>query len=298
MYEKTTEGEAYQQTVDEDNDLYEIAFGHKAEGSKVELAYAHIVDRNTDATPTTLPTYERTRERVRGFADVAFSNYFVQGEFSYDFGDWMNFDNPATTDRDLNSLAAFLAAGGKFNNLTTYLAYVYASGQDPDENNPNLTAAQRAGTDFTAAIRGPASTGLGSPFQPFYIWTGGTTGLYNDYVASANDLLLGAGLHVFGLFGDYALTDKISLHGAIGYALAAEEDWAQHELGLARGIDNELGWEVDLGAGYKILDNLKYEIHLGWFTPGGMFDDIATQFGPTWDTNDVYLASNHLTLSF
>ncbi len=308
MYEKSTEQDGYNATNDSDNDLYEIAFGRKAEGGKFDLAYDHIVDKRNTDTGAVNTSYDRTRERIRGWADLAYAKYFVQGEFSYDFGNWQEYDSGATTpDRDLDSLAAFIAAGGKFNNLTAYLAYVYASGQDPASNDPNKTAADRADTDMTAAIFGPAQMGLGSPFQPFYIWTGGTTGLYNDYVAPANVLLLNAGLHVFGLFGDYALTDKVSLHGAIGYALADEEDWVQHNLGLADSLDNELGWEVDLGAGYKILDNLKYEIHLGWFTPGGMFDDIASQLttpaaplrpATTIDTNDVYLVSNHLTLSF
>jgi len=60
------------------------------------------------------------------------------------------------------------------------------------------------------------------------------------------------------------------------------------------GYDDEYGFEYNVGAAYKLLDNLIYAVHLGYLDTGDFFK-LGTKYQ---DTESILLASHHLTMSF
>jgi opacity protein-like surface antigen len=96
-----------------------------------------------------------------------------------------------------------------------------------------------------------------------------------------------AGVHAVIAAADYAVSNQLSLHGAIGWAQADEEQ--------AVGQDDEYGWEYNVGAAYKLLDNLTYEAHFGYLDTGDFFNGA----GNTPDiTENVYVLTHSLTMTF
>jgi opacity protein-like surface antigen len=98
-----------------------------------------------------------------------------------------------------------------------------------------------------------------------------------------------AGVHGVVLAADYAVSDRLKLHGAIGWAQADEAEITGYT-----NRDDDYGWEYNLGAAYKLLDNLTYEAHFGYLDTGDYFKSTAT----TDDTENVYLLTHSLTMTF
>ena len=109
--------------------------------------------------------------------------------------------------------------------------------------------------------------------------------MLNSDEYAQNATMSSAGVHCIGIHTDYKVSDQLSLHGALAYAEADEEP---------NNIDSEYGWEVDLGAKYKLLDNLTYEVRAAYFGADDFFDDT----GDVDESEDLYLLSHHLTMTF
>jgi len=93
-----------------------------------------------------------------------------------------------------------------------------------------------------------------------------------------------AGVHAIVALADYAASEDLTLHGGIGWGKADE---------TTAGVDDDYGWEVDLGMAYKLYTNLTYELHFGWWAVG----DFA-ELGGLMETEDVFLLSHHLSMKF
>lgn len=269
FYAKLTDNEYNVATpTKEDSDRYEARLYYTAEGTDLGVAYANI-----NATSST-GAYEDEKQFVDVYGKLKFAgNYFANFEVIHNFG-----SQSATKDYD--SLAAMVELGGKFDNLTASATYFYASG---DNNSTDGDVENALG-----------SAGTGTEFEPLYILTGRTAGmLNNDFWAKQTvggngaytATMSGAGVQAFVLSANYAVSNALSLHGAIGYAEADEE---------TAGYDDEYGWEYNIGAAYKLLDNLTYEAHFGYLDTGDYFKagNAAT------NTENVYMLSHHLTMTF
>jgi opacity protein-like surface antigen len=205
-------------------------------------------------------------------------NFFLNGELTHFFGekDW---DAAATLDRDYDSWGGMLQVGAKLDALTPSLMYIYASGQDR-----NATAAN--GGDIESFL---TANGTGDLFEPLYILTGRHTGMLNNDIFAVNTAMTTAGVHAVIAAADYAVSNQLKLHGAIGYAQADEAETATYT-----NRDDEYGWEYNIGAAYKLLDNLTYEAHFGYLDTGDFFKSTAT----TDDTENVYVLTHSLTMTF
>ena len=180
-------------------------------------------------------------------------------------------------DRDYDSWAGMLQIGGKFDALTPSLMYFYAQGQD-------INATVANGGDIENAL---GTTGTGDMFEPLYILTGRHTGmLNNDLFTGGTGALSTAGVHAVVAAADYAVSNQLKLHGAIG--------WAQADEIQAVGMDDEYGWEYNVGAAYKLLDNLTYEAHFGYLDTGDFFNSSTT----TNDAQNIYILTHSLTMTF
>ncbi|MCF6290184.1 MAG: hypothetical protein L3J03_04215 [Desulfobacterales bacterium] len=240
-------------TVDQDTDAYYAGIGYKADMGKFDMAYFHVRNGATGLDGQNL--------WFNASATVGAVN--LLGELAHSFG-----DATATTSMDTWAGMA-LVSGQVADNVTAGAVYFFATGED-------------SGTDTTAALGG---NGTGFNWQPLYIITGPDMGVFNGDSVRTPAVLQAAGLQAFGAFVDVAVTPQLTLHGAIGTGNADNMDT------MAAGQSDDYGWEYNVGASYKLLDNLTYDLHLGYWAVGDFVKGMGTP-------NDITLVTNSLTMKF
>jgi hypothetical protein len=129
-------------------------------------------------------------------------------------------------------------------------------------------------------------------FAPFLVayhgWTLGTGNHDNllpnsNYVNNGND----NGNHWgIGILGNHAITDDIAINYGLGYFRLVAPQFENQ--------GKTLGFEIDLGARFQILDNLHFETLFGY-----MFNGNAYRLaGDNRDPDDTFAWSNVLTVDF
>ncbi|MBU4260448.1 MAG: hypothetical protein KKC76_01020 [Proteobacteria bacterium] len=289
--QKTTENDGYNNNDDADNDVYEIDLTYKTD--KLLLLAGYDYYNYKGASDDNAPSnYDRQQHQLRAYGVGKIANFTIEGEWGWRFGDFADYDTEIAgvqEDQDVDAMALMLDASGQFDKLDVGMMYFWAEGQDDDI----LT---HADADVTAAMGGAGTLedGLGDDFNPYYILTGDLTGMLNSDVFNADPNMTTSGVNAIGVHSDFQVSDQLTLHGAIAYAWADTTDMVEAAYGVS--VDDEYGWEIDLGAKYKLLDNLTYEVHAAYFNTGDFFDDIAKTAGQ--DSEDLYLLSHHLTMTF
>ena len=289
--QKVVENDWYDNHTDSDRDLYEAGISYKTKDTKMSLAYDYFNNKTMSDLGAT--AFDRQRHRIKGYGKMNFADLWVEAEFSYDFGDWQDFDTEIVGTRedvDLDTFAAMVAVGTSFDNLKVSALYFYASGDD------DVTV----GDDVESALTGPASDGTGDGFNPYYILTGDHTGMLNSDEYADNAQMAAMGVHCIGISADLAVSDKLTLHGALAFAMAAEDEIRYGAGNLTAEFDDDYGWEIDLGAKYKLLDNLTYEVRGAYFAVGDAFGDYkdADVKVEVDEASSLMLLSHHLTMTF
>jgi hypothetical protein len=251
--------------ADNDNDVYKLQVGHKSDKGQAAIEFIH----NRNATVSGDPV---NNEHVGVWGKYKLGNFSLEAELAYKFGE-------QTSTIDWDAFAGMVDVTTKFGALTPGLMYFYAQGDDDSTDNDN-----------NAAMK--AYSGTGDDFKPLYILTGDHTGILNNDLADFSDAHYGgpnmipdAGVHAIVLHAKYKASDKLTLSGAVAYAMADKEK---------AGWDDEYGIEYNVGAAYKLLDNLTYEAHFGFLDTG----DFFLEGGAQTNLNDITLVSHHLTMSF
>lgn len=270
--QKSTEGDWYDGDSDSDNDLYEAGLDYKAENMLLKIGYDYYDYASKNDDPVLANRYEVNRHRIKGYGDMTFGSIYLETEFSYDWGD-IDYDVNAN-DEDIDTFAFMVDVGTRMDKLDVGLMYFYASGDDDPSDDDN-----------NAALDGWAHDGIGDDFNPYYILTGDHTGMLGSDEYPDDRNMAAAGVHCIGMYSNYLVTEKLTLRGALAYAMADRE---------LDDVDDEYGWEIDLGATYKLLDNLSYELRAGYFDTGDFFEDMDAAS----DADDLLLLSHHLTLTF
>jgi hypothetical protein len=263
---KNTEDDYNDATVsDQDYDSYYAGLTYKTDTLTAALGFDFYNNK-------TVATQQAQFTRVKGYVMADLGGVSVVGEFSKVDGDVADYDG-ATADTDRDTFAIMLGASTKIDNMKVSGTYFYASGDDNTGDNTN-EAAMSADSD-----------GVGDDYNPLYVLTGDHTGLMNsdEYAADAN--IKAAGAHAIILAVDMPVSDKLTLHGALGYAMADKE---------MAGWDDSYGWEVDLGAKYALMDNLTYEVRAGYLDVGDFFTEANT----VSIESSLYLLSHHLIMKF
>ncbi|MFA7454072.1 MAG: hypothetical protein WCZ10_06410 [Desulfobulbaceae bacterium] len=288
--QKSTERDAYSVWADDaDNDYYEVAGGYVAEGMQAWLGLGWTRDQrqtpsldgdflvdtfnnNAIFLPNQVTDFDNLDQwRVKGYADFKINDTFkVDGEFDYKWGD------RADGAVDISAFAGIIGVNGNFGDLSGRLFYAYISGEDDDP---------------TEATAYDVSKGTGADFEPLYIMTGYETNVLNGDLGPN---LLGtavrtSGAHIVAAVADFKASEDLTLHGGIGWGQAADTDWI-----IGQGVDEDYGWEFDLGLAYKLYDNLTYELHFGWWVVG----DFAEMGAANLETEDIWLLSHHLSMKF
>jgi len=283
--QKTTENDFSEDTTDSDNDSYLVDLAYKTD--KLKLVGGYIYTNNKTGSDSGAATsYDQQNHMLRAYGLAKIGMVNLEGEWGWKFGDYRDYDDPATEDNDVDAMALMLDASTTMDKLDIGLMYFWAEGQSDTDADADVEMAMGNGVLI--------NRGLGDDFNPYYILTGDLSGMLNSDVFPADDGMVISGVQCIGLHSDFQVSDKLTLHGALAYAWADTTDVAEALLGVS--IGDEYGWEVDLGAKYKLLDNLTYEVRAAYFNTGDFFDDIATAGGD--DSDDLYLLSHHLTMTF
>ena len=137
-------------------------------------------------------------------------------------------------------------------------------------------------TDASENSAYDSNHGTGDDWEPLYIMTGNRTNVLNGDAGSnaLGSAVRKAGVHLLYGTVDYKASEDLTLHGGFGWGLADDEP---------AGSDDDYGFEIDAGLAYQLYQNLKYELHFGYWMVG--------DFAGT-DPEDVMLLSNHLSMSF
>ena len=132
--------------------------------------------------------------------------------------------------------------------------------------------------------------GTGIDYNPYQILTGDYMGLLNGdkSTGGANSALFvdgeSAGVMSFGGYVGWQMSPKMSLKGTIGYAAATDEP---------DDYDDDYGIEFGLSMGYKIMDNLEYQAHFGYFWADDFFKmGVNNKYG------DNFHFDHSLTMTF
>jgi hypothetical protein len=149
----------------------------------------------------------------------------------------------------------------------------------------------------------------GGSLNEYAFNTGGNT--LSGYVDLLTGILGGGGnaggsnQWGIGLLGNHTITDDISINWGIGYFALVNAYYSKVEDPIWQTFFNDskdLGWEIDLGASFQLLDNLKFETQFGYFFNGSAFDqivDVDANGHAVWKkAKDTFSWFNALTVSF
>jgi hypothetical protein len=104
-----------------------------------------------------------------------------------------------------------------------------------------------------------------------------------------------------GVLGNHQITPEIKLNYGIGYFRLVHPTFAYDVTNGEREQSRDLGWEIDLGATFQILDNLTFETQFGYMFNGKAFD-VPLYDGGTYIGNahakDTFAWANVLAFTF
>jgi hypothetical protein len=276
FYQKTQEEDSYGNDftdTGDDHNYYEI-YGAFTGFGKTSFGLGYDDNQVED-----IPGGDSTSKwRIKGYGDYQLTDMLgLEVEFDYINGE-KEYNIAGMEDKDISGFAFMADLQADFGAAQTSLMYFYISGDDDLTDNDD---------EYYSV-----SKGTGSDFVPLYVLTGTETSLLNnDQGLALGDNIYGtaarlAGVHALVASADFQATPKLSLHGAVGWAKAANE---------LPGFDSDYGYEFDAGASYKLLENLTYNLHFGYLVTGDFFqmglDDLV-------DTNDITVLYNNLSMTF
>ncbi|MEW6077493.1 MAG: hypothetical protein AB1724_06770 [Thermodesulfobacteriota bacterium] len=222
------------------------------------------------------------------YVKASFGVIGLEAEVIYEMGEYeaanrgitfldANLQPVAFDDRDIDALTFKVEASADLEKAAFNLGYASAQGQDYGE---------LLKTDGDITIGNLLYHGIGDDFRPLMILTGDAGGqpLNNGYTT------MFSGVNLLYAGASFPLNDKLTLRGALGQAWTDEDDYS--------GGDDDLGFEVDLGLTWKIMDNLVYLADVGYLDEG---DEIlaGTALLPAAGNGDATFAvSNEIKVTF
>jgi hypothetical protein len=264
---------------DGDQDAYYIDLSYKADVGKTVGALWFVRNANNAAEQagTTSP-YNSIDLWLNG--KYAFGDIGFEWELDYRFG-----DGPNNTNR--KALGLMMDLVYNTGDFQFGALYYYGSGDD------NLS------DDDTESFMAN-SAGMGRDYNPYQIMNGDYMNMLNaDNPLSGNSInpafITGPGSNTgawsLGIHGAWKMSPDLSFSGEIGYFQANEPRVGQ---------DDEIGWEIGVGMGYKIYNNLSYNAHFSYLATGDFFkqDPVTGDYGSVGSTEDVYLFAHALSMKF
>jgi len=269
---------------DGDQDAYYIDLSYKADFGKTVGAIWYVRNAQTAG------------EQFGTTSPFNSTNLWLNGKYTWDaigfeweadigFGDGPNNTNQKT-------LGVMMDLVWNLGDFDLGALYYYGSGDDNVGDNDSES--------FMAN-----SKGMGRDYNPYQIMNGDYMNLLNadnplsgntinpafiKYDAAGNETGANTGAWSLGIHGMWKMSPELSFSGEIGYFKANEQ---------LPGQDDEIGWEIGVGMGYKIYNNLSYNAHFSYLKTGDFFkQDAAGDYNSSGSTEDVYLFAHALSMKF
>lgn len=272
-YQKTEENDYQGDEADEDFDAYYLHGFYTSETLFAGLLWGYYDDAGSSETLTAAETIAGVPSTYK--ANYWLYNPYIQGtagpiaymaEAQWFTGDYRDYTD-STSDVDYDAWRWIVDLAFNADPGSVGAGWAHSDGRDATED------------DYTIADGG------GNDWQPFLILThyyananlGGLGNLnQNNNDAGLDEL----GFDIYYVYGSYTPMEKLTLSAILGWAYADEDNTTA--LGK---VDDDIGWEFNIGAKYQIMDNLSYDVTLGYFSPGDLWEDAHTNLG-TPDATD------------
>ena len=284
IYEKDYENDtnntlipaAQANATDADKDTYAISGTYNGKGIEAGMLYKYYAYNN--AKPSGVKTQMNL---LSPYVKATFGPVYIEGEAQYWFGKTAAYEAPApagTQDVDLQAYGAYLK--GQMNAGPAYFGalFAYVSGNDLSDDTKNTANPGGGGTSFDPTLILNA--------EPLSTWT--NTGSVAAVNASKYNMIL------YNAFVGFNPTPKWNVEAALTYATVDKKALSKTLGVVTEAVDDELGWEFDVKATYKIYDNLTYMIGAGYLWTGDYFKGSNSNN----KIDDDYILKNQLTLSF
>jgi hypothetical protein len=229
-----------------------------------------------------------------GFVGIAYTGEIadmitLKGEFSYLFGraDMSNWGHGHTDDVWLSGYNLYADASWHNDLMRVGLAFVHGSGQTESS-----WRAEHYNVNFITA----------DEFVFGNIIASGNGGLNDDFGGSLGFCDDIENLTALKLYFEVYPMEKLSLSAAViwarwteavGYSTRYNHPANYYTGGYISWYDSthDLGWEVDLGLSYEIMEGLTYSLAAGVLFPGDSFDYSGAgatheKWGPIWTVNN------------
>ncbi len=281
LMQKTTEEDFASQAFggdmnvsDQDQELYLLHVGMDTAAGKSVLGWFH--NRNASVPLAGLSDVIET-DTIKFYGKYNIAGFGIETEISHGMGDAVVGSAP----KDVDNWSWYLDVNTNLANVNVGLMYFHLSG----DNNA-------ADSDY----EGNGSSHVGNDFNPTQILFGDWMGILNADKGAIHPAVNGtggetAGVNAVQLHAAMAVSPKMSIDGSITTAWADETNLPTNGVTLQ---DDDYGWEFNVGASYKLLDNLTYTVHLGFLSTG----DFWTEGVATDSAEDVYLLANQLVMKF
>jgi len=305
-YQKRSEGDGMNRNAgglldadaDLDEDRYYASLTYKAEGVESGLLLGYYNDKSmSDTSPTTVsgvsvPSPLKSKYwLVNPYIVTDVGPVKVEGELVWYTGDAADFYvDGAADDIDYDAMAWHLKASMDAGPTDVSLGWAHVDGQE---------------SSSTERTYIKTSDLEGADFQPLLILTGyymdanlGGIGNLNARnmrntttpIGGMATQYLGFDIY-YGTIG-FAPMENMSIYGTVAVAQADETDYAKTLLGVTS-MDDDIGWEYDVGLTLKLMDNLTYKAVLGYLRPGDMW-----KLGTTADVDNTWSALQTLKVTF
>jgi hypothetical protein len=291
IYQKTSENDfaltgVQPSTADTDNDAYMGLFTFKPEGidSGILIVYYDYASASgaTDATNA----YQREYFNFNPWFKGTFGPITAMAELEWKTGAWADYEAPTAgtrSDIDIDSMRWIVDGSFNFGQGNAGLGWAHADGQD--------TVDLAAGGDYTNANLG------GADWEPLLIltnstagiWLGGGTGVATGNLNPDNGgTTSNLGFDIVYAYGDFAVMENVTLNAIFAWATADET------IALGTNVDDDLGWEFDVGCKVQLMDNLTYDATVGYYSAGDLYKGTGTDD----HVDDVWAVMHTIQVTF
>jgi len=275
---------------DTDSDFIKPYIGATYYGGWGEIGLMYVYYRNagtrsTPYVPGVIGPFTMSFHWVESHGKFNKGGFFAEYEFVYEWGKYAEFDDGVPlSDIDDEGIEWYINAKYSFGPGYVGALWGYSQGDDPGSR------------DHEGGI---VLNGWGV-WQPCLIlWNdwldrfGGNLG-HNTSGASRRELDSAFNnANVIQVYGGYNPVPKLALKASLSYAWADEKDVGSPGH-VVKGVDDEMGYEFDIQASYKIFDNLEYMVGFGYLWTGDFFQGTDTHA----EIDDDYLIMHQLSLTF
>jgi predicted porin len=268
--------------TDQDRDIYFLYFVYKGQGWDGGLLYGWNHDRSSapDVYKIDDHNFVPYFRGTFGPVDVQSELWFATGELEGVKG---------FEDVDVQSWAWNVELGFDLGPVGIGAGFAYTTGDDDPGDDDKENFLRSGGMDW----------------QPLLIMTGyymdanlgcfGNLNMRNVYTSTGSGLDANVlGYTLFYLTADWAATENVTLDAAFGYAEFNEMDHIEAANPGTGGWDDGVGWEFDVGLTWKLMENLKYNAKVGYFSEG----DFWEKGNCDCDTDYELSAIHALTVTF